>query len=73
MTELAKTRQISSCEELKPCPFCGSDMLEILKTRQILMLDKSYGCHVFCLNCGGTTGYRPEKEAIALWNRRMGE
>lgn len=32
--------------ELKPCPFCGSNLLEILKTRQFIMLDDSYGCHV---------------------------
>lgn len=59
--------------ELKPCPFCGSDKLEILMPPRIILLDKTYGCRVFCLNCGGTTGYRTRKDAIDLWNRRAGE
>lgn len=56
--------------KLKPCPFCGSKNVKLMATRQIIMLDKTPGCHVFCLDCGGTTGYRTEKVAIDLWNTR---
>jgi hypothetical protein len=51
--------------ELLPCPFCGSDDLEV----QVSM---AFGLpRVVCFSCPGTgTGHRAtEAEAIAAWNR----
>lgn len=51
-------------EELKPCPFCGEDNLEIIVY--------SLGCFVLCPGCGVATVNRPtKKEAADVWNRRV--
>ena len=68
----SKAGRIADETELKPCPFCGKKNLKILETRQIIELGGTYGCRVFCLNCGGTTGYRRYQDAIDLWNMREG-
>ena len=53
--------------ELKPCPFCGSFMVE-LENRQIM------GEHVDCLNCGVEGPIADcEKDAFDFWNTRAGE
>lgn len=55
-------------DELKPCPFCGSDDLEIYH--------EVVGCHYYvtCRDCGssGAIYYTPEQAAHA-WNRRANE
>ena len=51
-------------EELKPCPFCGSDDVGIFF---------SYGddkAIVFCNVCDEQVGGQSKAEAIAKWNRR---
>lgn len=54
-------------EELKTCPFCGSEAgffaFEIFVTYSVRC--KSCGC-------GTEDGYRTEKEAAEAWNRRIG-
>ena len=57
-------------EELKPCPFCGSEDIgadydeERVKT-------KLYGHFVECHDCFGASGYCLTKEdAIKSWNLR---
>lgn len=61
-------------DELKPCPFCGSD-----KVLVIGMADKPLDCyrwHVECqeCHCTGRRFYRAEgarrEMAVAAWNRR---
>lgn len=70
--------------ELKPCPFCGSEKIKLLKIRA----NWGYGYHVTCkaCRCTGPVGYSDkiglrtdspeEKEeklktyAITEWNRR---
>lgn len=58
---------------LKPCPFCGKKKIEIIVNERIAIRHNLLGCHAFCLNCGGTTGYREFDQAIELWNRRLNE
>lgn len=49
--------------ELKPCPFCGSDVGEPIECTN--------GWYIVCDECG-TAGlaYDSKAEAIAAWNRR---
>ncbi len=55
--------------EIKPCPFCGSDV-KIEK----MNWDDCYDYYdIYCDNCGGTTGIKrahTEKEAVNRWNQR---
>jgi len=52
--------------KLKPCPFCGSEELEM----QLDIIDK-YA--VVCLGCGACGRDEATKEkAAASWNRRYG-
>ena len=51
-------------EEIKPCPFCGSEMVEIHWT------DKTI-CFIECVECEARTGeIEGGDEAIDLWNQR---
>lgn len=51
--------------ELKPCPFCGSDKIRVISN------GVSY--HVNCDQCEcRTTRYRKKDKAIEVWNRRAG-
>ena len=53
-------------DKLKPCPFCGSKSMLILKTYGKL---ESY--MVVCTQCGArTSGMGNQKGAINNWNRR---
>jgi Lar family restriction alleviation protein len=64
-----------SKEELKNCPFCGSEA-------NLYDIDELYTAHepglvefrVLCSRCSATTevdgGYQTEEDAIADWNRR---
>lgn len=53
--------------ELKPCPFCGSEDVQLTGTDLT-------GWYVICWDCGGRGGlaHRQEK-AIEKWNDRKGE
>ena len=53
--------------ELLPCPFCGSDDIEAIKT------DEYYEEYeVQCQECGGRGAWENTKTmAIKVWNRRV--
>ena len=53
-------------EELKPCPFCGSDKIIVEHIHRV-----RYGCR--CDNCDTVQdpNARTESEAIAKWNTRQ--
>lgn len=60
-----------SNEELKPCPFCGSDAIEVFphKEDSVIYWDAS------CGRCGAQTDYFSEERggkegAIEAWNTR---
>ena len=55
--------------ELKPCPFCGGNNIEVMR---VFTVKSRYEFEVFCLTCkaAGPSGYRPD-EAIDAWNRRV--
>ena len=56
--------------ELKPCPFCGGDDLEILEEYDFELKD-TYN-RVFCLCCcASTCGHLYKEIAIKRWNRRV--
>lgn len=72
----ATTRRISgrkdSVNNLKPCPFCGSNRVIVID-HKYSVLSNSYG--VECFNCK-TQSYQffdSRKKAIEAWNRREGE
>lgn len=51
--------------ELKPCPFCGSDLLNVVWIN-------TYMCRVHCGGCGadGATCYS-ERAAVEWWDNRV--
>ena len=57
-------------EELKPCPFCGSEEIELIS-----WVDENIKYYrVLCKKCFvGTFTYRYSKPAINSWNRRINE
>lgn len=56
-------------EELKPCPFCGNDNLEVYD--YALPGDPRPKCSVNCEICMTVGPQEPtEQEAISAWNRR---
>lgn len=58
-------------EELKPCPFCGSDepLMHNVEIEHNGKWLKRY--EVYCNNCGARTlRVRQEESAILRWNRR---
>ena len=72
MTELSTTVQNSSDEELKPCPFCGSTKIYVyVPTMYEIGNDASVNCENPL--CGAEVRGESSKEAIAKWNRRVGE
>lgn len=72
-------------KNLKPCPFCGSDKVKLVKKRVHYKGHKAYVASVRCNRCnarGGTItnitvpyAVKEDVEAIALerWNKRVGE
>ena len=50
-----KSISVSVEEGLKPCPFCGSNKVEIVENTDCDTTDSSY--YVRCNNCGATTKY----------------
>ena len=51
-------------EEIKCCPFCGHDLVEVSRTNE-------NACWIECDFCGGQSeSAASRKEAIANWNRR---
>ena len=52
-------------EKLKPCPFCGSNKVEVRTD------DEGVTWYVFCNYCGVMCGYGWfEDDVIGAWNRR---
>lgn len=70
--------------ELKPCPFCGSDRVRLVKKRTVYKGHKAYVASIRCNCCnarGGTVlnltlpyAVKEDVEAAACkrWNRRGG-
>ena len=68
--------------ELKPCPFCGGDDIEIFSTYPYFRDKNAYGWMAMCADCGCAVGFilhEPSMlcvefatidEAIAAWNAR---
>lgn len=55
-------------EELRPCPFCGSDHVDL-----ICMGTREDDPHVVeCDDCDATATGMDRAEAVANWNRRAG-
>ena len=53
--------------ELKPCPFCGSEKINIWNCN-----DKSDSAWCQCESCLASTSVEEtEEEAIEAWNRRV--
>lgn len=53
-------------EELRPCPFCGSEAG--LCAFEIFV---EYSVRCKSCGCGTDDGYRTEREAVESWNRRI--
>lgn len=69
--------------ELKPCPFCGSDMqnytVSFKRDKRKFMGVYHQICTIKCDRCtcsirqAGTTDEIAERYAIEVWNRRMND
>ncbi|MEG0280609.1 MAG: Lar family restriction alleviation protein [Morganella sp. (in: enterobacteria)] len=53
-------------QKLKPCPFCGSDDVEILIPYQ----KKDDSVLIYCFGCDLRIKKSSTPEAITAWNRR---
>jgi len=74
MTELVKTVQNSSNEELKPCPFCGYEKIRIYESDygeyQIFHpITSTFSCPLD----GWQNRYDDRNRLIMEWNRRVKE
>lgn len=59
-------------EELKPCPFCGSNRVEVRDNDTDDIWEHAY--QVMCWECGIRTLYcKTPERAVELWNRRADE
>lgn len=73
--------------ELKPCPFCGSTIIDVATVAEHELMDADHNDYVWCSThfdvvcdaqnggCGASIGKNnatPE-EAIEAWNRRAGD
>ena len=58
--------------ELKRCPFCNSDQLEIKEVVPEYSVDIPFPDYkIVCLTCNASTGlYGAKKAAISAWNKR---
>ena len=57
--------------ELKPCPFCGNEKLEIADSWNGRYHGKVVNCNYLDGGCGANSGSREtEAEAVEAWNRR---
>lgn len=58
-------------EELKPCPFCGGDVVPFHAKSDEFNIDLGYRffCHNNC--CMQVKFYKTMEEAIEAWNRRV--
>ena len=57
-------------EELKRCPFCGSEVDVNLNYYK----NYSYSINILCPQCGGSSAeFWEEEPAIEAWNRRAYE
>lgn len=59
--------------ELKPCPFCGSTNVCTSHDEQghWIVICNAYGCRAGLFN--HKWAFENERDAIALWNRRVSE
>ena len=71
-------------KELKPCPFCGGENIEISTCKELedcanFEECQSIGfysivCNINKGGCGASSGYYPTvEEAIEAWNRRTND
>lgn len=57
--------------ELKPCPFCGSNQLDIFYYDPFDGYQGNCGSYVIlCPRCRARVKYETKAEAIEAWNRR---
>jgi len=50
-------------EEIKPCPFCGSEVIEVSWIDDL--------CHVYCVECQSKTNdFDTYDDALMFWNQR---
>jgi Lar family restriction alleviation protein len=58
-------------KQLLPCPFCGSDDVELSTGYQGESCEENARRYVECIKCAASTEFgRTDEEAIAAWNRR---
>lgn len=62
-------------KELKPCPFCGGQNIEVLKESSslddLIFHYYKFVCTIRKGGCGASSAYCPTLEmAIEAWNRR---
>ncbi len=59
--------------KFKPCPFCGSDEIQVLHYKGGCPDGPYDSYNICCMKCGGMTDFfnTPEK-AQRRWNRRVG-
>lgn len=54
-------------ETLKPCPFCGSNEVQLY----VCLNEIKTAYVVQCIDCGASSAYMySRKDAIEMWNRR---
>ena len=60
--------------ELKPCPFCGDELVKVKFDEDEQHYLGDGDCFIECQNCNSKSGhYHFEEAAIATWNERVTE
>ena len=74
MTEKSRKVNESQIDFLKPCPFCGSDNLDVLEDTTMhppLWLIRHWDDD--CILYGNSHRYSSKEQAIESWNKRVRE
>lgn len=62
-------KNLLKSDGLKPCPFCGSNVIRVCTTNDFITEKRLF--YAKCFNCEAESAYKEkEKDVVALWQNR---